>query len=116
MPTITIRNIDERTVKALKRLAREQGIPYNSVEELLRREIDSLTQQRATLPIKLYMAQELPRHYVAEREDGSRWHIPSTTTARQAWASAREYRGKYELERLPDYMAKLYMPEAGAKP
>jgi hypothetical protein len=115
MPTITIRNIDERTVKALKRLARERGIPYNSVEELLRREIDSMTQQRATLPIKLYMAPELPRHYVAEL-DGSRWIIPSTTTGRQAWASAKEYKGKYELELLPDYMAKLYMPEAGAEP
>lgn len=115
MPTITIRNIDDPTVKALKALAKERGIPYNSVEELLRREIATLTQTEdasgSDLPITLYMTSALPRHYVAEREDGSRWLIPSTTTGRQAWGAAREYKGKYDLERLPDYMAKLYMPE-----
>lgn len=43
MPTITIRNIDDKTVRALKALAKDRDIPYNSVEEMLRREIDKLT-------------------------------------------------------------------------
>ena len=115
MPTITIRNIDDTTVKALKALAKERGIPYNSVEELLRREISRMTQAGdvtgSDLPITLYMTPALPAHYVAEREDGSRWIISSTTTGKQAWTVASEYKGNYTLERLPDYMAKLYLPE-----
>ncbi|MBI9080241.1 MAG: hypothetical protein JEY79_10950 [Pseudodesulfovibrio sp.] len=115
MPTITIRNIDDKTVKALKSLAKDRGIPYNSVEELLRREIAHMTRAEnvsgTDLPITLYMTPALPRHYVAEREDGSRWIILATTTGKQSWASASEYKGNYDLERLPDYMAKMYLPE-----
>lgn len=115
MPTITIRNIDDKTVRALKALAKERGIPYNSVEELLRREIAHMTKAEDVsdrdLPIILYMTPALPYHYVAEREDGSRWIVLATTTGKQAWAHASEYKGNYTLERLPDYIAKMYLPE-----
>lgn len=113
MPTITVRNVPEPHRKELKRLAKKRGIPHNSVEQLLRDEIARLVGQDVptALPITLYMTPALPKHYVAEREDGSRWLILSTTTGKQAWASASEYKGNYDLERLPDYMAKLYLPE-----
>lgn len=116
MPTITIRNIDDKTVKALKALAKERGIPYNSVEELLRREIDRLTHMDTPsgndLPITLYMTPALPMHYVAERQDGTRWIILASVTGKRAWASASKYKGNYDLERVPDYIAKMYLPEA----
>lgn len=111
--TITIRNVPTARRDALKALAKERGIKNNSVEELLRREIARLVGQDdpTSLPITLYMTPALPAHYIAEREDGSRWLVLSTTTGPQAWASASEYKGNYDLERLPDYMAKLYLPE-----
>jgi hypothetical protein len=112
MPTITIRNIDESTIRALKSIAKDKDIPYNSVEELLRREIGRLVRSAdpTSLPITLYMTPALPAHYVAERADGSRWVILSTAFGAQAWASAREYKGKHTLEQVPDYIAKLYLP------
>jgi hypothetical protein len=113
MPTITIRNIDESIIRELKAIAKDKDIPYNSVEELLRREIGRMVRSvdPTSLPVRLYMTPALPAHYIAEREDGSRWIILSTAVGKQAWAAAREYKGNHTLERLPDYMAKLYLPE-----
>jgi hypothetical protein len=47
---------------------------------------------------------------VAERADGSRWIILSTAFGEQAWTAAREYKGNHALERVPDYIAKMYLP------
>ena len=111
--TITIRNVPTAHRDALKALAKERGIKGNSVEELLRREIARIIghDEPATLPLTLYMTKALPAPYVAEREDGCRWLILATTTGKQAWASASEYKGNYTLERVPDYIAKMYLPE-----
>ncbi len=111
--TITIRNVPVSYQRALKRLAQKRALKHSSVEELLRREIAKLVSAKAstTLPIKLYMTPALPRHYVAERDDGSKWIILATAFGQQAWADAREFKGNYTLERLPEYMAKLYLPE-----
>jgi hypothetical protein len=117
MPTITIRNIDESAIRALKALAKGKDIPYNSMEELLRREIDRMVRvsDPTSLPIRLYMTPALPAHYIAEREDGSRWIILATAFGEQAWAGAREYKGNHPLEQVPDYVAKLYLPDGTTK-
>lgn len=114
MPTLSIRKVSEEQLAKMRKLAKDRGIPYNSVEELLRREISKLTQSvNSNLPITLYMTPALPYNYVAVKsEDGSHWLISSTVFGPQAWANSRRYKGNYELERLPDYMARLYLPEA----
>ncbi|MBI9113279.1 hypothetical protein [Maridesulfovibrio ferrireducens] len=111
MPTLSIRKVPADQLEKLKSLAKERGVPYNSVEELLRIEIAKLAGQSSDLPLKLYMTPALPLHYIAEKEDGSRWLILSTSFGPQSWSNATEYKGNYTLERLPDYMAKLFLPD-----
>ena len=102
----TIKEIREDSVAAIKAQAAAAGL---KIGEFLDMRFAPADQAGCALPIKLFMTPALPAHYVAEREDGTRWIILSTAFGREAWASAREYKGNHILERLPDYMAKLYI-------
>ena len=113
MPTLSIRKVPQDQIDKLKKIAKERGVRYNSVEELLRQEIAQLTQaevEGANLPITLYHTPALPLHYVAVKDDGSKWIILATVVGPKAWENASTYKGNYELEKLPDYITRMYLP------
>lgn len=68
------------------------------------------------MPIKLYVTEALPMHYVAVDDDGSKWLIPCSPMGPEVWLQARPYRGNYDLERVaPQAVERFYQrPEPRA--
>lgn len=63
--------------------------------------------------IKLYVAQALPEHYIAQDEDGALWLIPCAPVSPAAWEARKPYRGNYTLERVrPTCVERFYQPAA----
>lgn len=112
MPILQIRSIPDDVLKKLKILARQRGVPRNSVQEMLRQEIIFLaeTNMAEPPPILLYGSSALAAHFVAEKVNGSRWLLPSNCPGEAAWEKVTLFEGTYPLHRLPDFMAKLFLP------
>jgi len=64
------------------------------------------------MPITLYYTDAMPMHYVAEREDGSRWIIAAAPASAEVWQDAKPYHGNYDLHPvIPANLAAVYDPD-----
>jgi len=64
------------------------------------------------MAITLYWTDALPLHYIAERDDGSRWIIACTPATPDVWQNAKPYHGNYDLHpAVPANLAAVYDPD-----